>query len=101
MGNPRNANGHRRRTLRKRLLARGGTCAWEFCPWPDEPLDPTLHHHDDKAPEVDELVPVSLGGNPLSRANTRLLHRYCNRERGNGTRAVKAPPQPVSTTRAW
>lgn len=34
--------------------------------------------------EVDEIVPVSLGGNPLDRSNVRLAHRECNRRRGNG-----------------
>lgn len=103
MTNPRNTNGHRRRQLRKRVLASETYCAWEHCPWPDEPVDKTLHHLDPKAPEVDEIIPVSLGGDPLARANTRLLHRLCNQKRGNGTRAPKIAPKPAeyTTSRRW
>lgn len=36
--------------------------------------------------EVDEIVPVSLGGSPYERTNCRLAHRICNQMRGNGTR---------------
>jgi hypothetical protein len=112
--NPRYANGHRRRQLRQRLLATAGrtTCTWGqdeadsgACPWPDEPFDPSIHYLDDRAPEVDEIIPVSLGGDPLSRANARLLHRWCNQQRGNGTRT---PTQATSkalgtptTSRTW
>lgn len=95
--NPRYANGHRRRELRARVLASEHTCAWEHCPWPGEPIDKTLDYRDPKAPEVDEIIPVSLGGNPLSRRNTRLLHRWCNQQRGNGTKT----PGPVPTAEAF
>jgi len=57
------------------------------------PVDKGLHHLDPMAPEVDEVIPVSLGGDPLSRANTRLAHRICNQRRGNGTNA-----KPVTST---
>ena len=105
MGNPRSANGHRRRELRKRHMAGASAkhCQWEHCRWPDEPFDLSLHIHDDRAPEVDEIIPVSLGGDPLSWQNTRLLHRWCNQQRGNGTRTPKrtaAPPQPTPS-RDW
>ena len=33
--------------------------------------------------EVDEIVPVSLGGDPLDRANCQLVHRCCNQWRSN------------------
>lgn len=86
--NPRNANGHRRRQLRARVLASEADC-W-LC---GLPVDKGLHHLDPMAPEVDEVIPVSLGGDPLSRANTRLAHRICNQRRGNGTNA-----KPVTST---
>lgn len=35
--------------------------------------------------EVDELMPVSLGGDPLDRANVDAAHRCCNQWRGNKT----------------
>lgn len=101
--NPRYANGSRRRNLRRRLLATQTHCAWEHCPWPTEPFDTTVHYLDPKAPEVDELIPISLGGDPLSRTNTRLLHRSCNQKRGNGThtRLPAPPPAKPTTSRPW
>ena len=33
--------------------------------------------------EVDEIVPVSLGGDPLDFANVAAAHRICNQRRGN------------------
>lgn len=105
MANPRNTNGHRRRELRKRVIATETYCAWEHCEWPDEPVNKQLHYLDPKAPEVDEIIPVSLGGDPLARANTRLLHRQriCNQRRGNGTRTPKVVPKPTEykTSRHW
>lgn len=89
--NPRNQNGHRRRQLRTRVLAEETRCA--LC---GRPVDPTLTtipgQHGPRCdtpdcpgctphparPEVDEDVPVSRGGNPLSRDNTALMHRACN-----------------------
>jgi hypothetical protein len=101
--NPRTANGHRRRELRKRVLATETVCAWEHCEWPGEPIDKTLDKNHPLAPEVDEIIPVSLGGDPLARGNTRLLHRICNQRRGNGTRTprVVPPASAFPTSRAW
>jgi hypothetical protein len=70
MGNSRYANGHRRRELRKRVLATENVCG--IC---GQVVDKTLHYLDPMAPEVDEIIPVSRGGDPLARANTRLAHR--------------------------
>lgn len=77
--NPRVSNGHRRRELRRRVLAEETHCG--LC---GQPVDRTLHHNDPGAPEVDEIIPVSLGGDPLARSNVRLTHRLCNQRRGNG-----------------
>lgn len=100
--NPRNTNGHRRRQLRRRVLASETYCAWEHCEWPDQPIDKTLHYLEPLAGEVDEIIPVSLGGSPLARSNVRLLHRICNQRRGNGTRQPRVIPKassfPTSTT---
>ena len=77
--NPRYANGHRRRELRKRLLAQGSRCTWHECRWPNDwlgtELAKQLDVHDDRFPVVDEIHHVSRGGDPLARDNTRLLHR--------------------------
>lgn len=79
--NPRQANGHRRRQLRARVLAEETDC-W-IC---GEPVDKQLRTPHPGSPEVDEVVPVSLGGDPLDRDNCRLSHRLCNVRRSNGTR---------------
>jgi len=100
--NPRYANGHRRRQRRATLLAQGGTCTWPGCPWPGEEFDRTLHHLDDRAPVVDEIIPISRGGSPTSRDNTRLLHRWCNQQRGDGRRTPKTTATtPVIASDIW
>jgi len=106
MSTSRYGNGHRRRQLRQRHLATAArhTCPYEHCPWPNEPFDPTLDANDPKAPEVDEIIPASLGGSVTSWANTRLMHRQCNQRRGNGTRSPRQPVDvstPPQTSRAW
>lgn len=119
--NPRYANGHRRRELRKRVIASETLCGWEHCEWPDDPIDKTLTYlrgqHGPKCTdpackgcvphpmrgEVDEIIPVSMGGNPLARSNVRLLHRICNQRRGNGTRTPRtvAPADAFPTSTEW
>lgn len=76
--NPRNANGHRRRQLRARVLAEEDIC-W-LC---GSPVDKTLKTPHPGSPEIDEIIPVSLGGDPLARSNCRLAHR----------RPVQRPPR--------
>lgn len=78
--NPRNANGHRRRQLRERVLAAYDTCA--IC---GQPIDKTLKTPHPLSPEVDEIIPVSRGGDPLDYRNCRLVHRRCNRLKSNRT----------------
>ena len=95
MTNPRRSNGHRRNKVRRRVLAEEDTC-W-LC---GQPVDKTLHYLEPGAPEVDEVVPVSLGGSPFDRNNCRLAHRLCNARRGNGTKQPKPAPQ-IETSRAW
>lgn len=92
---PLNSNGHRRRELRKRVLAEEKSCA--LCDLPvDKKLKTTPGEHYTKCPqracpgciphpmrpEVDEIVPRAKGGSPLSRDNTRLMHRRCNQFKG-------------------
>ena len=114
MSNPRYANGNRRRKVRRRVLLEETDC-W-IC---GEPVDKTLGKmlgvHSSRcggsdcdgcvphpmSPEVDEVVPVSLGGDPFDRANCRLSHRLCNVRRGNGTRPAKRRAKPLETTRRW
>lgn len=93
-----NGNGHRRRELVKRVLAEETHCA--LC---DDPVDKTLTMTPGKhgpnctdptctgcvphpmRPEVDEDIPRSRGGSPYNRTNTHLMHRRCNRWKGNMT----------------
>lgn len=101
MGNPRYSNGHRRRRLRARVLATETWCG--IC---GGKVDKTLPPNDPGAPEVDEILPVSLGGDPLKRSNVQLAHRICNQRKGNRiapageTSTPIAPPQPA-TSRLW
>lgn len=59
--NPRRANGHRRDILRRRVLA-----AYDVCAICGRPVDKTLRSPHPMSAEVDELIPVSRGGDPLS-----------------------------------
>jgi len=93
--NPRYANGHRRRQLRAQVLAEEEIC-WLCGELVDKDLPP-LHP---MAAEVDEIVPVSLGGSPYDRANVRLSHRLHNQQRGNGLRNLQRRPVPPFTTAA-
>ena len=94
--NPRRSNSHRRNTLRARVLSSEDTC-W-LCTLP---VDVTLPPGMPDSPEIDEIIPVSLGGSPYDRDNVHLAHRLCNQRRGN-----RMPSKPVITTtpatsRAW
>lgn len=94
-GNPRRKNGHRRNQLRAWLRSQGRPC--HIC---GQPIDYGLPPGHPLSFEVDELVPVSLGGNPLDRGNVDAAHRICNERRGNRpltTGGVIAPP-PITTT---
>lgn len=102
VGNPRNANGHRRRQVRARVLAEESLCG--IC---GLPVDKTIKTPHPDSPEVDEIIPVSLGGSPTKRSNCRLTHRICNAKRGNGTSAsgrhvvlICGPPGAGKTTAA-
>lgn len=78
--NPRRQNGSARTKIRQALKATGGPC--DLC---GQPIDYSLPHFHPDAFEVDEKVPVSLGGNPLDMDNVQRAHRKCNLERGNMT----------------
>lgn len=94
--NPRRTNSTKRNALRKRVLREEDLC-W-LC---GQIVDKTLHHHDPGAPEVDEVIPVSKGGDPYDRKNCRLAHRLCNQQRGNGDRQPKKVDKPLRTSRDW
>ena len=93
--NPRNANGHRRRTVRAQVLAEEDDCG--IC---GQPVDKTLPAGLPGSAEVDEIIPVSKGGNPFRRENCRLSHRRCNVLRGNDSRP-RSVLVPFRTGRSW
>ena len=89
--NERVSNGYRRRMLRQRVLAACG-----------KPVDKTLKTPHPMSAEVDELIPVSRGGDPYSFTNCRLTHRICNRMKSDKTdehaRALLAGRQEVKSS---
>lgn len=96
MGAHRYANGHRRRQVRAQVLAEETHC-W-IC---GLLVDKTLRTPHPQSPEVDELLPVSLGGSPIDRANCRLAHRLCNIRRGNGTKLRNSATTTIKRVRDW
>ena len=95
MSNPRRTNGHRRNLVRRQVLREEDSC-W-LC---GELVDKTLKTPHPMSAEVDEVVPVSLGGSPFDRKNCRLSHRSCNRNRGNGTEK-RHQVTTIKRVRAW
>lgn len=76
--NPRRRNGSKRTMLRARVAAEGAPC--HLC---GKAIDYMLPAGDPMCFELDEIVPVSKGGNPLDYANVAPAHRICNQRRGN------------------
>lgn len=90
--NPRRANGYKRSQLIARLRAMRLPCAlcglpidYELTTWTD-PRDGKVKPHPYRF-EVDEVVPVSRGGDPLAWDNLQPAHRICNQRRGNKSMA--------------
>ena len=96
MTNPRYANGARRRAIRARLMAAQDVCA--IC---GQGIDKSLKTPHPMSPEVDEIVPVSKGGDPLDISNCRLVHRICNQRRGNKADHEPSQSPPVPHSRDW
>ena len=81
--NPRRANGTRRDALRMWLRSQGRPC-WICRAFGRSGfIDYSLPSGHPMSFEVDELVPVSKGGSPLSRSNVDAAHRCCNQWRSN------------------
>ena len=76
--NVRRKNGSRRTKLRAMVAAEGAPC--HLC---GKAIDYTLPAGHPMSFELDEIVPVSKGGDPLDRANVAPAHRICNQRRGN------------------
>lgn len=96
-GNPRRANGSARTALRKRVAAMGLPC--HLC---GRPIDYSLPAGDPMAYELDEIVPVSKGGDPLDPGNVAPSHRCCNKAKGDGTKAAKRTQKALfPQSRGW
>lgn len=87
--NPRYANFKKRADLRKWLGRQGLPCA--LCGKPiDYSLTTFIDPKDGKRKphplsfEMDEIVPISLGGSPIDPNNVQPTHRMCNQRKGNG-----------------
>ena len=93
--NPRRANGSRRTALRKRVAAMGLPCA--LC---GKAIDYSLPAGDPMSYELDEIIPVSRGGDPLDPEKVQPAHRCCNQAKGNGT-ARKPKRDAFPTSRRW
>lgn len=104
MSNPRRANGTKRDAIARRWRNIGAPCA--IC---GRPIDYTLPPYQPGSFEVDEIVPVRAGGDPLDFSNTQPVHRQCNQwkyreeERAlkNAKRAAESSRPPVLTSRRW
>ncbi|WP_442904899.1 HNH endonuclease [Gordonibacter sp.] len=95
--NPRTKNGHARRKLRARLSAEGRAC--HLC---GRVIDYSLPAGDPMSFEVDELVPVSRGGDPLDYMNVDAAHRICNQRRGNRMPGdARSRRLQITRSRAW
>ena len=97
VNNPRRSNGAKRNAIRATLKARREPCA--ICGQPidyDKPHDPA----DPYSFEVDEIIPVSMGGNPLDISNCRAVHRYCNQHRAKARHTGKGAAV-VKPSRDW
>ncbi len=76
--NPRRSNGSRRDKARATVRSWGRPCA--IC---GGAIDYALPPGHPMSFEVDEIVPVSLGGSPFDIGNLQPAHRRCNQWRGN------------------
>lgn len=88
-----------RNDLRARVFAMQDVCG--IC---GREVDKTLPAGNPLAPELDEIIPVSRGGDPYDLDNLQLSHRICNERKSNimpeDTPSGKVEnPTPVS--RAW
>ena len=74
------------------------------------PIDYDLPAGDPMSFEVDEILPVSMGGSELDWANLQPAHRLCNQKKGNkigftceggaGAEVPKKPPR-VAASQDW
>jgi 5-methylcytosine-specific restriction endonuclease McrA len=97
---PRRVDQRARDSVISRVLAEESVCHLCFTD-----VDKTIPAGLPAAPEVDEIIPVSLGGDPLDRSNCHLAHKSCNARRGNMSVAEfhrrYLRQQPLVTSHDW
>lgn len=67
------------------------------------PIDYSLPKGLIGSPEMDDIIPVSKGGNPLDADNLRAVHKRCNGRRGNVdiNVAMRNERSRKNTSRIW
>lgn len=75
--NPRRTNSSKRNKLRQRVKMLHHDCA--IC---GLPIDYTLPPGHPGSYELDEIIPVSKGGDPYDINNVQATHRACNQRKG-------------------
>ena len=97
---PRRIDERAREAIKARVKAEESIC--HLCL---TPVDKTLREGLPGSPEVDEVIPVSQGGDPLDRANCHLAHKSCNARRGGMSvsefQRRYLQQQPLVTSRDW
>lgn len=83
--NIRRSNGTRRDAVRSWLRSQRRPCWICRAFGRSGEIDYSLPARHPLSFEVDELVPVSLGGSPFARSNVDAAHRCCNQWRSNKT----------------
>lgn len=97
--NPRYKSWKKRESIRKWLLSTQDRCA--LC---GKEIDKTLKTPHPMSPEVDEIIPISKGGDPYDRDNVQLVHRICNQRKGNkiiGVDETSITRLPIPHSQDW
>lgn len=94
---PRLKNGERKRLRAAVRAERIPHCGRPDCKWPGVPIDYDAPAHSRFAFDLDEIVPVVAGGDPLNRANVRPAHASCNRAAGARLgNSLRGQPRPAA-----
>lgn len=94
--NPRYAQYNMRVSVRNRVRALGMPCA--LC---GQPIDYSLPSGHPMSYELDEIVPISMGGSPVDIENVQPAHRICNQKKGNRIAPLRAEQKPIVNSQAW
>lgn len=94
--NPRYTQYQMRMRLRNRVRALGLPCA--LC---GGQIDYSLPAGHPMSYELDEIVPVSLGGSPVDIDNVQPAHRICNQRKGNRLAPLRAGQTPIVNSQDW